>query len=178
MSPMVKGGRNTYGEVIGVMMVNKVKARIPGDIGNATTFDFPVRYRVVKEASTDTHRRGDPSLIKPFIDAAKDLEKAGVKAITTCCGFLAFYQREIADAINIPIFTSSLLLLPMISRMLRSNQKVGVITAEAPFLDKRYFDKVGAEPDSVVVAGMEEEEEFKRAVLDDAVVRKDFSGIM
>ena len=55
----------------------------------------------------------------------------------------------------------------MISRMLRSNQKVGVITAEAPFLDKRYFDKVGAEPDSVVVAGMEEEEEFKRAVLDD-----------
>jgi len=164
---IVKGGRNTYGEVIGVMMTNKVKARIPGDIGNATTFNFPVRYRVVKEASTDTHRRGDPSLIKPFIDAARDLEEAGVKAITTCCGFLAFFQREIADAVNIPVFTSSLLLLPMISKMLKGNQKVGVITAEAPFLDKRYFDKVGAEPDSVVVAGMEEEEEFKRAVLDD-----------
>jgi aspartate/glutamate racemase len=167
MNPLVRGGRNTYGEAIGVIMVNKAKARIPGDVGNATTFDFPVRYRVVKEASTDTHRRADPSLLQPFIDAAKDLEKAGVKAITTCCGFLAFYQREIADAVSIPIFTSSLLLLPLIFRMLRSDEKIGVITAEAPFLDKRYFDRVGIDANLVVVAGMEKEPEFKRAVLDD-----------
>jgi aspartate/glutamate racemase len=167
MSPIINGGRNTYGEAIGIIMNNHFKARIPGDVGNATTFDFPVRYRVVKEASTDTHRRGDLSLIKPFVEAARDLERAGVKGITSCCGFLAFYQREIADAVNIPVFTSSLLLLPIISRMLKSNQKVGVMTAEAAFLDKTYFDKVGADIDSVVVAGLENKEEFKRAVLDD-----------
>jgi len=167
MSPIVKGGRNTYGEVIGIIMTNKVKARIPGDVGNATTFDFPVRYRVVKEMCTDSHRRGDASLIKPLIEAAKDLERAGVKAITTCCGFLAYYQQEIADAVSIPVFTSSLLLLPLIYRMLRSDQKIGIITAEAPFLDKKYFDKVGVDPDRIVVAGMENEKEFKKAVLDD-----------
>jgi Asp/Glu/hydantoin racemase len=167
MSPIIQGGRNTYGEMIGVIMINKRKARIPGDVGNATTFDFPVRFRVVEEASTETHRRADPNLLGPFIEAARDLEKAGVKAITTCCGFLAFYQKEIADAVHIPIFTSSLLLLPMISKMLRSDQKIGVITAEAPFLDSRYFEKVGIDEKLIVVAGMEKEPEFKKAVLDD-----------
>lgn len=167
MSPLIKGGRNTYGEVIGIIMVNKRKARIPGDIGNATTFDFPVRYRVVKEASTETHRRADPSLTIPFIEAARDLEREGVKAITTCCGFLAFFQKEIANSVNIPVFTSSLLLLPMISRMLRSDQKIGVITAEGAFLDKRYFDAAGIDERLVVVAGMENGPEFRRAVLDD-----------
>ena len=167
MSPIFEGGRNTYGEAIGVIMMNKVKARIPGDVGNATTFDFPVRFCVVKEACTDTHRRADSSLIKPFVEAAKDLERAGVKAITTCCGFLAIFQREIADAVNIPVFTSSLLLLPMVSRMLKSDQKIGVITAEGIYLDDRYFENVGMDTDRVVVAGMENEPEFRRSVLDD-----------
>ena len=167
MSPLIKGGRNTYGEAIGVIMVNKKKARIPGDVGNASTFDFPVRYQVVEEASTETHRRADRSLTVPFIEAAKNLEKEGVKAITTCCGFLAFFQKEISDSVNIPVFTSSLLFLPMVCRMIRSDQKVGVITAEAPFLDKRYFDAVGVDQNLVVVAGMENEPEFRRAVLDD-----------
>jgi Asp/Glu/hydantoin racemase len=167
MSPVFKGGRNTYGEAIGIIMVNKVKARIPGDVGNASTFPFPVRYRVVAEANTDTHRRADIRLIEPFVNAAKDLENAGVKAITTCCGFLAFFQQEMADAVEIPVFTSSLLLLPMISNMLKRGKKIGVITAEGAYLDDRYFDKVGIDPARVVVGGMENEPEFNRAVLKD-----------
>jgi len=36
--------------------------------------------RVVQEA--------DPGLLKPFIEAAKSLEREGVRAISTSCGFL------------------------------------------------------------------------------------------
>ena len=50
---LVRGGRNTYGQAIGILMMDTSFPRIPGDIGNATTFDFPVRYQVVKGASPD-----------------------------------------------------------------------------------------------------------------------------
>jgi len=162
-----KGGRNSYGEAIGVILMNKYKARIPGDIGNASTFNFAVRYIVVEEATGTRHRRGDVTLTEPFIKAAQKLEKEGVKAITSACGFLAFFQKEIADSVNIPVFVSSLVQVPMVYSMLKHNQKVGVLTAEGQYLDKRYFEAIGAKKVPVVVYGMENEPEFNRAVIQD-----------
>ena len=40
-----------------------------------------------------------------------------MQAITTNCGFLAKFQREIAAAVTVPVFTSSLMLVPMVHRM-------------------------------------------------------------
>ena len=48
METVVKGGKAFYGEAIGMLMMDATVPRIPGDIGNATTFDFPVRFKVVK----------------------------------------------------------------------------------------------------------------------------------
>lgn len=48
---------------------------------------------------------GDPDLLKPFIEGAKELIAQGVKAITTSCGFLVIFQREMADALPVPVFT-------------------------------------------------------------------------
>jgi hypothetical protein len=161
------GGRHTYGEALGIIMTHKFKARIPGDVGNGETFDFPVRYEVVTEFSGVAHRRADASLLEPFARAALRLQDAGVRAITTSCGFLAFFQEAIAKRLRIPVFTSSLLLIPLVHRMAGGGGRVGVITVEGNHLDDRYFSAVGAEDIPIVVAGMEDQPEFRRAVIDD-----------
>ena len=112
----LKGGFTNYGESIGILMLDTHFPRPPGDIGNARSYDFPVRYKIVKNAYTDRimGHTPDPELIGSFVDAARELEAEGVKAITTSCGFLAPFQKHLAEAVSIPVFASSLLQVPMI----------------------------------------------------------------
>jgi aspartate/glutamate racemase len=167
---LVRGGRNTYGEAIGILVLDMHFPRIPGDIGNGTTWDFPVRYlRVENATSRRVVKEGDRRLIEPFCDAARELEKAGVRAITTSCGFLAQFQREMASAVHIPVFTSSLLLIPMVARMLNPGQKVGILTADAASLGEGHFQGAGWSSADIPVAvrGMQEHLEFRQPFTED-----------
>jgi hypothetical protein len=70
---VVKGGFNLYGRSIGILMLQTRFPRIPGDLGNATCFPFPVSYRVVQGASP--HRvvtAGEVELLAPFVEAARE----------------------------------------------------------------------------------------------------------
>ncbi len=87
-----------YGHAIGILMLEARFPRIPGDMGNATTWDFPVLYKVIKSATPDAVvRKGEGRLLDLFITGAVELEKEGVRAITTNCGFLAVFHREMAS---------------------------------------------------------------------------------
>jgi Asp/Glu/hydantoin racemase len=164
---IVKGGRTNYGEAIGILMLDTKFPRIPGDIGNALTFDFPVKYKKVKGATSQrVVREADPSLIAPFIEAARELEEEGVSAITTSCGFLAIFHKYLADAVSIPVFTSSLLQVPIVFRMLKKGQKVGIMTASRPHLTELHFKGAGIKDIPLVIYGMEEQEEFPAVFLD------------
>jgi len=157
----VKGGLTNYGQSVGILMLDTVFPRIPGDIGNATTFPFPVRYRVVKGASlARVVKQCDPTLIQPFIEGAQELEREGVKAITTSCGFLAAFHPQISNSVKIPVFTSSLLQVHMARAVIRPDQKVGVITARAQSLTEKHFQGVGIEKIPMVVVGMDDSPEF------------------
>ena len=91
----VRGGPTLYGHTIGIITLDTQFPRIPGDIGNATTWSFPVRYRVVPKASPErVVRQQAAGLLEPFLRAAHDLVQDGVRAITTSCGFLSLYQQE------------------------------------------------------------------------------------
>ena len=160
--PVVTGGRTTYGESIGILMLDTRFPRIPGDIGNATTFDFPVRFKVVKGASPSrVVIESDPALLQPFVDAAQELEAEGVRAITTSCGFLAMFQKEMAAAVDIPVFTSSLLQAPVVYRMLKPDQKIGILTAHGETLDHRHLRAAGIGEDvPVVIGGSQHTEAF------------------
>ena len=162
----VRGGRNTFGEIIGIIMTERTFPRIPGEMGNATTFDFPVRFHVVRGLDVSTRWRlfeGNEEFVEPFIEAAKELEHAGVRAITSNCGFLILYQDVLADAVNIPVFASSLLQIPLVYRMLRKDQIIGVITAEGSSrgLGRKHLEAAGAGNIPVVIAGMENSEGFR-----------------
>lgn len=156
--PVVEGGHNVYGRSIGILMLQTRFPRVPGDMGNATSFPFPVLHRVVEGASpTRVVTESDPTLVEPFIEAARDLEREGVLAITTNCGFLAMFQAELAAAVSIPVFTSSLLLVPMLRRMLPPQQRIGILTVEGRSLTERHFRGAGWSPEEipVVIEGMD-----------------------
>jgi Asp/Glu/hydantoin racemase len=157
----VVGGRTNYGESIGILMLDTVFPRIPGDIGNASTFPFPVRYRVVKGASlARVVKQCDPTLIQPFVEGARELEREGVKAITTSCGFLAAFHPQITSSVSIPVFTSSLLQVHMARGVIRADQKVGIITARAQSLTEKHFEGVGIQNIPMIVVGMDDSPEF------------------
>ena len=164
-----RGGQNVYGFAVGILTLDTRFPRAPGDIGNAATFDFPVLYRRVSGASSDrVVREGPRSLLPSFVDGARALERAGARAITTSCGFLARFHDELAAAVSVPVFTSNLMLVPLVHRMLGPARAVGILTIDASSLRPAHFAGAGIAPDMrVVVAGLETEREFAHAVLDD-----------
>jgi Asp/Glu/hydantoin racemase len=165
----VKGGQNIFGFSVGILMLDTQFPRIPGDMGNAGTFDFPVLYRRVRGASPDrVVRHGQQELLPAFIEGARALEREGVRAVTTNCGFLAKFQSEVAASVSIPVFTSSLMLVPLVHRMLPPGKAVGIMTVDASSLRPEHFTGAGITRDiRTVVAGMETEKEFTRVLLDD-----------
>jgi len=164
-----RGGQNLYGFSTGILMLDTRFPRIPGDMGHAGTFDFPVRYHRVAGASPDrVVRQGHRDLLPAFVEGARFLEREGVRAITTNCGFLAQFQSELAAAVAVPVFTSSLTLVPLVSRMLAPGRAVGVLTVDASSLRPAHFAGAGIGADiPVVVAGLETEKEFTHVLLDD-----------
>jgi hypothetical protein len=165
----VQGGQNLYGFTVGILTLDTRFPRIPGDMGNATTFDFPVRYHRVRGALPDrVVRKGARDLLPAFIEGARFLETEGVRAISTNCGFLAKFQRELGAAVRIPVFTSSLLLVPLVHRMLPPGRAVGILTVDAPSLTPDHLSGAGIAPDlPIVITGLEGEKEFSRVLLDD-----------
>lgn len=163
--PVVRGSRNLYGYTIGILMIEGYFPRPPGAIGNATSFPFPVLHKVVPGATSaatvrtlNEHAPGSPAYaaaIAPWLDGARELEREGVRAITSSCGFTALFQRELADSVAVPVFATSLLLAPFIASTLGSRRKVGVVTWDAGNLTARHLDGAGVDPATVALAGLE-----------------------
>jgi len=171
-SGRVRGGFNQYGFVVGILMLDTQFPRIPGDMGNASTFPFPVRYQRVEGADPDlVVRRGAAGLLPAFIEGAHQLQHEGVGAITTNCGFLVKFQRELAAAVRVPVFTSSLLLVPLVHRLLPPGRRVGIMTVNAAGLTQEHLTGAGIGSDMpIAVAGMETEKEFTRVLLGNELV--------
>jgi Asp/Glu/hydantoin racemase len=165
----VRGGFNQYGFTVGILMLDTRFPRIPGDMGNAETFPFPVRYHRVAGADPDlVVRRGAEGMLPAFVEGARALAHEGVGAITTNCGFLVKYQRELAAAVRVPVFTSSLLLVPLVHRMLQPGRRVGLMTVNAASLGPEHLAGAGIPADlPLAVAGLEGEKEFTRVLLGD-----------
>jgi Asp/Glu/hydantoin racemase len=139
--------------------------RIPGDMGNATTWSFPVLYRVVRGASPEkVVLQGARGLLPDFIEGAKDLVRLGAEAITTNCGFLSLFQNELTRAVNVPVATSALMQVRWVQAMLPPGKQVGVITVSASTLTRAHLESAGVPLDTPVV-GTENGREFFRVLI-------------
>ena len=156
-----------YGEDIGILILDAAYPCVPGNVGNATSFAFPVRYEEVQGASIDRLlNQRDPSLAEPFIAAPRALEARGVRAITGACGFMALFQKQVAAAVSIPVGLSSLIQIPLIHAVCGGT--VGVITANKSMLTPAHFENCNvAEAVPRVVFGMEDCAEFRSAILEE-----------
>ncbi len=141
---------------LGILLLDTRFPRIPGDVGHPDTFPFPVLPLMVEGADPPrVVTRGDPALLEPFLAGARTLEVRGAAAITTSCGFLAMFQRELSAAVSIPVFTSALMQLPLVERTLPPGRTVGILTADSRTLGQRHFRGAGISRVPQAVRGME-----------------------
>src|SRR5436190_21546647 len=166
-SRIAYGGKALYGARVGILMLEARFPRIPGDMGNALTWPFPVLYKVVPGASPRrvVHDRAE-GLLNEFLAAAAELVRLGADGITTTCGFLSLYQREIAAHVGVPVATSSLMQIPFIERVLPPGRRVGVVTISAASLTEQQLVAAGADPRTPVV-GTDNGREFSRVIIND-----------
>jgi hypothetical protein len=165
LSGKITGGKSVYGASVGILMLDARFPRIPGDMGNATTWPFPVLYRVVRNATPDlVVRKGATGTLDAFIETARDLVRDGADGITTNCGFLSLFQKELSDALQVPVATSSLMQVDLVNRLLPQGKKAGILTISASTLTPRHLAAAGV-PDSTPVGTTEGGREFMRVIL-------------
>ncbi|MBL8325685.1 MAG: aspartate/glutamate racemase family protein [Rubrivivax sp.] len=125
---------------LGMLMLDTRFPRPPGDAGHPASWRLPIRFAVVAGASPRrVVQQADATLLAPFVAAARSLVAEGAAAITTSCGFLVRWQRELQAALPVPVWSSSLLLLPTLPRP-------GVVTADAASLGAAELAAAGADP--------------------------------
>ncbi|HTQ32522.1 MAG TPA: aspartate/glutamate racemase family protein [Stellaceae bacterium] len=167
ISRIAYGGKRLYGARVGILMLETSFPRIPGDMGNGSTWPFPVLYKVVPGATPDrVVRHKSQGLVNAFLDAAAELVHLGADGITTTCGFLSLYQKELAAHVRVPVAASSLMQIPLVERILPPGKRVGVLTVSAASLTPEHFLAAGANPETPVV-GTDNGREFTKVMLDE-----------
>src|SRR5262245_47270804 len=84
---------------LGMLQLAHTPVRLPGAISNPATYDFPVHYRQVPGAWTSNVIGPDDLIHEAYIAAARTMEKDGVAAITSNCGFTARFQKDVAASV-------------------------------------------------------------------------------
>jgi len=188
MEGKVRGDKRYYGQAIGIALLDQLYSQplIPGNVGNASTYDFPVRLKVIKGLHDnpyppvrDEQDRYTPD-VQRTVDTVKELEADGVRAVVMSCGFFSVVQEVLTDELDIPVFSSPLLLVPLIARMIGKRKKVGILTASKKRLSREFLEPVGIdETTPYVVEGLEASNEFyacfmggTRTILDVDLLRK------
>jgi Asp/Glu/hydantoin racemase len=167
MPGTVIGGKTIYGAQIGILMLESRFPRISGDVGNAESWPFPVHYKVVRGASPDrVVRQHGEGMLETFTTAAQELEAEGVDGITTTCGFLSLFQPALAQAVSVPVITSSLMQVAQVNSLLAPGKRAGILTISAASLTREHLACAGV-PKDTPIGSTEGGRTFTRTILND-----------
>lgn len=148
---LIKSRKNhcCYGMGLGIMILDDVYPGLPGDVRNASAFPFPVQYEIVEGIDIQALCYADDKTpcLEPLLKAARKLERMGCRAIAAECGFFSYFQREIAAAVRVPVFMSSLLQVPWAQQLIGPDRTVSIITADA-VISEDHLTPVGIDLDS------------------------------
>lgn len=152
---MAETGQTETGQTqIGLLMLESRFPRFRGDIGHPATFNPPALLRTIKHATpkrvVEDRATG---LVASFANAAKELEHAGAKHITTSCGFLVLHQEALQAAVNVPLISSALLAVPTASAQLRPHGlHPAILTISADNLTEAHLRAAGCPADTPIGA--------------------------
>lgn len=149
-----------YGMGLGIMVLDDAYPGFPGDVRNASAFPYPIQYEIA--AGVDNYtlvwEQDKSPCRQPILDAAKKLERMGCKAIAAECGYFAWFQKDVAGHVDVPVFMSSLLQVPFIQHLIGPEKSVGIVCAQKRFLTDTHLKNVGIDLNSnFVIAGSQDE---------------------
>lgn len=173
------------GYTVGIMLLDVHYPLLPGNVVNACTYSYPVRHAWVPGANQARMHSGDDTLLPALIETAKQLEREGCRAICGACGYFGHFQRRVADAMDIPVYLSSIVQMPWIRTGLKRGQKVGVLCADGKNLTPKLFHACGCSQedfDACVVRSAGHLPEFsalmeRRGHFDNAILRDELIGL-
>ncbi len=150
-----RSDRHCYGMGLGIILLDDTYPGFPGDVRNASGYPFPIQYEIAEGVDIpDLVIAEDKSgCLEPILRAARKLERMGCRAIAAECGYFAYFQREVAAAVSVPVFMSSLLQVPFAQQLLGPDRVVGILMAEERHLTERHLRSVGIEFGSNYVIG-------------------------
>jgi len=156
---VARPGHSCYGMGLGIIILDEVYPGFPGDVRNASAYDFPIQYEIAEgvDIAKLVHEENKQPYLQPVIRAAQKLERMGCRAIAAECGYFSLFQKEVASAVDVPVFMSSLLQIPFAQQLISPTKVVGVLVAESDFLTDEHLTAVGVTPGSnYVIAGAKE----------------------
>lgn len=155
----------TYGQAVGILILDSRTPYVPGDAGNASTYGYPVMYKTVPGLTTMKCLCGAPEFEDKIAEAAQELEREGVRAISSNCGFMIQFQEVVRNAVKVPVCMSSLLQLPIIARSMEPSRPIGIVTADSSNLSVEFLERTGVmTKNRVFITGLQDEREFGTAV--------------
>ena len=149
-----------YGMGLGIMVLDDAYPGFPGDVRNASSFPYPIQYEIVEGVDNYTlvWEQDKSPCLEPIKRAAKRLERMGCRAIAAECGYFAYFQKDIAGYVDIPVFMSSLLQVPFIQQIIGPKKAAGIVCAQKQFLTETHLENVGIDLNSnYVIAGAQDE---------------------
>jgi len=148
-----------YGMGLGIIILDDIYPGFPGDVRNASAYPFPIQYEIVEGVDVQAlvHKEDKSACLDPIKRAAKKLESMGCRAIAAECGYFAYFQQEIAGFVDVPVYMSSLLQVPLAQRLIGPEKVVGLLVAREKALTQRHLEAVGIQFGSnYVVRGAED----------------------
>ena len=149
--------RHCYGMGLGIIILDEQYPGFPGDTRNASAYPFPIQYEIAEglDGKQLLFKADKSAYLEPIKKAAKKLEKMGCRAITGECGYFAYFQKEIAGYVNVPVFMSSLLQVPLAQQLIGKDKVVGILVFSKEILTSAHLEAVGIQPNSnYVIEGM------------------------
>ncbi|SMP60281.1 aspartate/glutamate racemase family protein [Anoxynatronum buryatiense] len=163
-----KPGQVSYGEAIGILLLDSEAPFIPGDVANATTYPFPVRFQRVPGLTVKRILSHDLSALDEVMAAARELKREGVRAITSDCGFMALYQQALREELDLPVFLSSLLQVPFLAHLIPDQHKIGILTVDSNALTSAVLALCGANlGERICMKGLQQAPAFSSAFIEE-----------
>jgi len=153
---------STAGFRVGILHVASAYELFPGNVQHAGSYRSPVMYQLIKGVDAYAIMRGDDAAAPAIVEGARALQDAGVNIIVGACGSFANYQRVIVDALEVPVYMSILLEVPLLLRALPPGRQLGIIFARSAAFTERVRENCGiGSTDRIVTAELAGCEEFQ-----------------